>query len=162
MLSALLDRLSYANVMATVAVFLALGGGAYAAARINGSTIKDRSIPAAKLKKNAVGASEINESSLRGVASASGLARLDYNSASFASPPGPGNAPPPSTLGAVSCDAGQRALGGGVRASDTVTQTVDDSYPRGTDGWEAHVSNFGSAQQSFTVFVICTSADATS
>ena len=59
-------------------------------------------------------------------------------------------------------DAGQRALGGGVRTSDTVTQIVDDSYPRGTDGWEAHVSNFGQGQQSFTVFVICTSADATS
>jgi hypothetical protein len=57
---------------------------------------------------------------------------------------------------------GPASLGGGVRTSDTGTQIVDDSYPRGTDGWEAHVSNFGSSQQSFTVFVICTSVDATS
>jgi len=45
-------RLTYANVMATVAVFIALGGGAYAAVQINGSQIKKNSIPSNRLKKN--------------------------------------------------------------------------------------------------------------
>ena len=39
------DKLTYANVMATIAVFLALGGGAYAAVKINGKNIKPHSIP---------------------------------------------------------------------------------------------------------------------
>ncbi|MCO5326487.1 MAG: hypothetical protein M9964_05430 [Solirubrobacterales bacterium] len=45
-------RLTYANVMATVAVFIALGGGAYAAAKINGNSIKKNSIPSNRLKRN--------------------------------------------------------------------------------------------------------------
>ncbi|MFN8114454.1 MAG: hypothetical protein U0R51_14795 [Solirubrobacterales bacterium] len=45
-------RLTYANVMATLALFVALGGGAYAAAKINGSSIKKNSIPSNRLKKN--------------------------------------------------------------------------------------------------------------
>ena len=37
-------HLSYANVMATVAVFVALGGGAYAAVHVNGKDIQNRTI----------------------------------------------------------------------------------------------------------------------
>ena len=37
-------RLSYANVMATIAVFVALGGSSYAAVKITGKDIKDESI----------------------------------------------------------------------------------------------------------------------
>ncbi len=45
-----LPRLSYANVVATLALFVAVGtGGAYAASKINGSSIRDRSIPASKI-----------------------------------------------------------------------------------------------------------------
>ena len=36
------ERLSYANVMATIAVFLALGGSAYAVKRIEGKDIAAR------------------------------------------------------------------------------------------------------------------------
>lgn len=57
-------RLSYANVMATVAVFIALGGSSYAAIRLNGRDIKTRSIPASKIKRNALGGLEIRESTL--------------------------------------------------------------------------------------------------
>jgi hypothetical protein len=40
--------------MATIAVFLAIGGGAYAAAKIDGSQIKKNSLPANRLEKKAV------------------------------------------------------------------------------------------------------------
>jgi hypothetical protein len=43
-------RLTYANVMATIAVFMALGGGAYAAVKISGTSIKPHSIPLNRLK----------------------------------------------------------------------------------------------------------------
>jgi hypothetical protein len=45
MLRALLDRLTYANVVATVALFLAVGtGGAYAVSKIDGSDIRKHSL----------------------------------------------------------------------------------------------------------------------
>jgi hypothetical protein len=45
-------HVSFANVMSVIAVFLLIGGGAYAAKKINGKTIKNNSIPASKLKKD--------------------------------------------------------------------------------------------------------------
>jgi hypothetical protein len=45
-------HLSFANVMSVIAVFVALGGAAYAGTKINGKTIKNGSIPKKKLKAN--------------------------------------------------------------------------------------------------------------
>ena len=42
-------RLSYANVMATIAVFIALGGGAYAALKVPKDSVGNK-----QLKNNAV------------------------------------------------------------------------------------------------------------
>jgi hypothetical protein len=50
--------------MATVAVFLALGGSAVAVTQISGSSIKDRSIAGTKLKKDAATVYEIKQSTL--------------------------------------------------------------------------------------------------
>jgi hypothetical protein len=57
-------RLTYANVMSTLAVFVALGGSSYAALEINGSSIENRSIPAKKLKRNSITGREVRESRL--------------------------------------------------------------------------------------------------
>ena len=57
-------QLSYANVMSTLAVFIALGGSSYAAVTLSGSNIKHRSIPGTKLKRNTVTGAEIRESRL--------------------------------------------------------------------------------------------------
>jgi hypothetical protein len=59
-------HLSYANVMATVAVFVALGGGAYAASSINGSEIKSRTIKGKKLIKKTVSRKEVKDDTLTG------------------------------------------------------------------------------------------------
>lgn len=64
------DRLSYANVMATTAVFIALGGSAYAASKINGKTIKVKSIPGNRLMPNTVTGAQVNEATLAQVPSA--------------------------------------------------------------------------------------------
>lgn len=47
------QHVTYANVMATVAVFVALGGTGYAAVKIDGKSIRDHSIAGKKLKKGA-------------------------------------------------------------------------------------------------------------
>lgn len=57
-------HLSYANVMSTLAVFIALGGSSYAAMTINGASIKNRSITGSKLRHNTLSGAQIKESRL--------------------------------------------------------------------------------------------------
>src|SRR4051794_2946036 len=59
MLAGILSRLTYANVMATIGVFLALGGGAYAALRVPRNSVGSR-----QLKANAVNSSKVANASL--------------------------------------------------------------------------------------------------
>jgi hypothetical protein len=53
------SKLSYANVMATIAVFIALGGSAYAATQL-----KKNSVGSRQLKKNAVTAAKIKDGAI--------------------------------------------------------------------------------------------------
>jgi hypothetical protein len=60
------DRLNYANVVATIALFVALGGGAMAASHIGKNSvgakqIRKNAVTAAKIKKNAVTAAKIKK-----------------------------------------------------------------------------------------------------
>lgn len=50
--SSLRHRLTYANVVATLALFIALGGSAYAVATITGSDVKDGSLTGRDIKHN--------------------------------------------------------------------------------------------------------------
>src|SRR5204863_5594036 len=58
LLHRLRPRITYANVMATLAMFIALGGGAYAV------TVPRNSVGPAQLKKNAVNARAVRDHSL--------------------------------------------------------------------------------------------------
>jgi hypothetical protein len=58
------SRLTYSNVMATVAVFIALGGTGYAASKINGKNIKARTIAGTALKNNTITGRQVNEAKL--------------------------------------------------------------------------------------------------
>jgi hypothetical protein len=70
------QRLTYANVMSTLAVFIALGGSSYAAITISGTSIENRSIPAKKLKRNSITGKEVRESRLNRVPQARTAERL--------------------------------------------------------------------------------------
>lgn len=61
---ALRDRLTYANVMATMAVFIAIGGTSYAAVKISGRQIKAHTITARNIRPNSLGGRQIKERSL--------------------------------------------------------------------------------------------------
>jgi hypothetical protein len=63
-------RISYANVAATLALVLAVGGTSYAAGLISGKSLKNRSVAGKKLKKNTVTGTEVRESKLGKVPSA--------------------------------------------------------------------------------------------
>lgn len=71
MLTTIRQRLTYANVMATIAVFCALGGGAYAAVKLPKNSvgtkqIKKGAVTNAKLGKNSVTGKNVKDGSLTG------------------------------------------------------------------------------------------------
>ena len=58
------SKLSYANVMATIAVFIALGGSSYAAVKVSGKNVKDRSLTALDVKKGSLTTTEVRNGTL--------------------------------------------------------------------------------------------------
>src|SRR5689334_20106318 len=66
-MSSIRKRLTYANVMSSIAVFLVLGGGAaYAAKKIGSHQLKANSVTTAKIKKNAVTSAKIKNGTIKG------------------------------------------------------------------------------------------------
>jgi len=57
-------KLSYANVVATLALFVAAGGSSYAALTITGREVKNGSLTHSDLKRNTLGGNRIKESTL--------------------------------------------------------------------------------------------------
>jgi hypothetical protein len=145
--SRLRRHLSYANVMATIAVFVVFGGVSYAATNINGNQIVKGSVGAGKLKNgtltstqvkaNSLTGSSINESSLGTVPSAqtatSATTASSANTAQSATTAGNAN-----TVGGLSanqlqvaCPADTELFGG----------MCWDATTRDADGWfEASVT----------------------
>lgn len=71
------DRITYANVVSTLALFIALGGGvAYAASKIDGSDIRKHSLTSKQFKSDSIGRRVVKESSLRRVPRAFDALRL--------------------------------------------------------------------------------------
>jgi hypothetical protein len=56
-----LRHISFSNVIALLALFIALGGAAYAGTKINGNSIKNASIGGGKLKKETIGAGKLKK-----------------------------------------------------------------------------------------------------
>lgn len=77
MIEALRKRLTYANVMATLAVFIALGGSSYAAFSVTGRNVKNSSLTYRDLRPDTLGGSRINESRLGTVRWARNADRLN-------------------------------------------------------------------------------------
>jgi hypothetical protein len=59
------QRLTYANVMATVAVFIALGGSSYAAVTITGKQVVDSSLRGRDIRNSSLTSADIKNRSLR-------------------------------------------------------------------------------------------------
>ncbi|HYO96375.1 MAG TPA: hypothetical protein VER33_17780, partial [Polyangiaceae bacterium] len=57
-------RLTYANVMATTAVFIALGGTSYAALTITGKNVKNGSLSGADIRNSSITGSDVANGSL--------------------------------------------------------------------------------------------------
>jgi hypothetical protein len=129
------SRLTYANVIATLALFVALGGSSYAAIKL-----PKNSVGAKQIKTGAVGASEVKEGSLgtsdfkasqlaalegpRGTAGAPGVSGYQLITETEAT------SAAPSKTHTLTCPAGKRVLGGGARIVSGEGQVViDEAYP---------------------------------
>jgi hypothetical protein len=103
-------RLSYANVVATLALLLAVGGTSYAASQINGTSLKNRSVAGKKLKKNTVTGAEVKESKLGKVPRASQADNADTASTAA----GASNATNATKLGGATPESYRVACPGGT------------------------------------------------
>jgi hypothetical protein len=84
----LVRQLSFANVIACVALFVALGGGAYAATKINGNNIQSGSIGGGKLKNATIGAGKLKNGTITSQQIAAGtLTGSDINLATLGTVP---------------------------------------------------------------------------
>jgi len=87
-------RLSYANVMASLALFVALGGTSYAAVTITGKNVKNRSLTGADVRSSSLTGKQIKNGSLSQVefrfAPPTG-AKGDTGATGPAGPTGPGS-----------------------------------------------------------------------
>jgi hypothetical protein len=60
MRNGLRSRLTYANVMASIAVFIALGGSSYAAIKVTGKEVRDASLTGKDLKNESVRSADVS------------------------------------------------------------------------------------------------------
>jgi hypothetical protein len=164
---------SFSNVIAVLALFLALGGSVYAASsnKINGSKIKPKSIPGNRIKANSLTAAQIKAGTLTGAkvkpgsltgkqvvgstltgVSASSLATVDYAVTTVTL----AQYKPGGTTSTASCPSGQRVIGGGALVSNDNNASVNDSGPTASrTGWEATAYS-GAQGMTMTVTAICT------
>lgn len=154
---------TFSNVIAVIALFVALGGSVYAAGKINGKQIKKNSIPGNRLKPasitgkqikaNSLTGKQVKGSSLSGV-SASSLASVQYAVATVTiaeSFPGSNG-----TNGTATCPSGTKVIGGGATLSNEAEAFVNDSGPTSDrNGWTA-TGYAGNASTTMTVTAICT------
>ncbi len=66
MLRTIRDRLTYANVMSTLAVFIALGGSSYAALKVGSKEINDGAVRSVDLRNNDVRGKDVRNGTLTG------------------------------------------------------------------------------------------------
>jgi hypothetical protein len=180
-------RPSYASVTATLALFLSLGGGAYAAATLPANSVgakqlKKNAVERAKLKNNAVDGTKILDRSITGddidevslakvpeatnadsannaihATAAATLDRVVYRTATATAGVGAGNS---ATAG---CDPGLRVIGGGVRLDNPFDAIEVDSFPdAGNTAWTGRAYTWADSPGpvNFTVYAICTSVGA--
>jgi hypothetical protein len=155
------QRTTYANVVSSLALFIVLGGSAYAAAAlpansVGGKQIKKNAVDSTKVRNGSLTGEDIKEEKLAKVpaaAVADGLAKVTVKTAAGVAPANSGNGT------TAACDPGQRVVGGGVKVDDPLNAYIVDDYPEaGGTAWSGRVGNASPANIGFTVYAVCTAA----
>jgi len=171
----------YANITATMALIIALGGTSYAAIvlpanSVGSKQLKKRAVTSSKLAANAVTSATVRNGSLRakdfkvgqlpagpagpaGTAGATNIVRRQVPSPAVAA----------GAIGAVTmtCNPGERAINAGLEGDGAPftpnTFTLTESFPRTTrtpagevpTGWYVEARNTASASSQFLGFLVC-------
>ena len=123
----MMKRLSYANVMATVAVFVALGGSSYAAVKITGKDVRNGSLTGADVKNRSLSRADLK----RGTVPVSRWLLLneagdiEEQSGGFTVVSKPGINGQPATNPNVYIDSGRSLVGRGLSASLAIQNLID-------------------------------------
>ena len=179
-----LQSTSYANVTATLALIIALGGTSYAAvtlgrnsvgnvqlkpSAVTSAKVKDKSLMAKDFKAGQVPAGKAGAKGADGAPGAPGAPGTPGQTG----PPGPAQYPQivykvsggienlnnMQNKGEIQCDPGMVAIGGGVYGFGGVGHDVNASYPSADHGgWEALMNNQTGATQTFQVYAVCSRA----
>jgi hypothetical protein len=155
-------HLTYANIMSTIAVFVVMGGSAYALAK--------HSVGSKQLKNNAVTAKKIKNGAVTGAKIAAGAVPSTALNVTAHSAPAPTIAATAVGGGTANCPNGKKAVaGGGLSDALNNGAQIEDSRPvngasgavaqDGTfNGWRViwHNTNLaGGASVNPTVYVVC-------
>ena len=185
MLSRFRARLTYANVVATLALFVALGGSSYAAVTITGKNVKNSSLTGKDVKNNSltgadvknIKSGDVSDGTLlaqdfktgqlpagingkNGTNGHNGATKVTVRTATGNVAVGAGGSGSHESDAGVGCNPGEQATGGGVSASDENFEAVKSSFPANGNGWIARVKNTSpNAVDTFTatVYVVCAS-----
>ncbi len=180
------ERLTFANVTASLALFIALGGTSYAAITlprnsVGANQLRTGSVRSAEIRDRALGARDLSLGARRFLKAQEGAQgprgpEGPQGDRGVPGPPGPGggtvtitiktasfsaagDSDPdsvPTTPGTATCDPGQKVTGGGVNVSNPEVLDVHDTHPVGASTWSASVGNDATSAQGFTVYAICT------
>jgi hypothetical protein len=168
---------SPAMIVACIALTVALGGTSYAAIRLPAGSVgtkqlKRGAVTGIKVKRNALGGTQINEAKLARVpraaladrasdaatadtadqATRAPVSRVDYRQSTAVAIPTSGH-----VRATVACDTGLSAVGGGGKVSDPNNAFIIDTNPAGRTSWEATATALTTGN-TLTVFVICAQA----
>jgi hypothetical protein len=176
-------HLSYANVVATAALFLALGGVSYAAVALPANSVGTK-----QLRRGAVTTRKVENRTLlavdfqrgqlprgaRGAVGAQGPQGAQGLQGAPALPGTPGSRGAPGISGleqvispnipvgagarvasTVRCPGQKTVISGGVFTLDGATKAINASAPDGTTGWVGAVNNTGTLASGFFVYAIC-------
>lgn len=162
---------TFSNIIACLALFVALGGSVYAAGKISGKQIKASSLPGNRLKPRTVTARRIKPKTLTGrqikprsltdtqinqktltKINAAALANVHYEAATVPLPTGAN----PATTATANCPSGTYVIGGGATVSNEDDARINDSGPSPLrTGWTATGFAWFSSPTTMTVTAIC-------
>lgn len=167
--------LSFSNVVACLALFVALGGSVYAAGKINGKQIKASSLPGNRLKPRTITANRIKAKTLTGrqvkgnsltseqinqktltEISAAGLANVHYQVTTVPL----SNNSRTGTTATVGCPPATYVIGGGATVSNEEEAFVNDSGPNALQtGWIATGFSRSLPGDTMTVTAVCVAVE---
>ena len=176
-MAGVLKFFSFSNIVACLALFIALGGSVYAAGKISGKQIKPNSLPGNRIKPKTLPANRVKPHSLTGrqvkqksltgaqikpnsltgeqidektlTVSAAALSNVHYESTTL-------ELSWKTTPATANCPSGSYAIGGGATLSNDDGAFVNSNGPSPLrTGWTATAYSWGEPGPTMTVTAIC-------